>query len=231
MLHIENLQFRWPGQQDLQIDIAEFSVGKGEKVFLKGASGSGKSTLLSLISGINAAQSGQLNIMGTDVTALRNAERDAFRADHLGYIFQQFNLLPYLSVLDNVTLPCRFSGHRAKQVSDTVEVEAKRLLLGLALPEDCLDKPVTSLSIGQQQRVAAARALIGKPALVLADEPTSALDYDSRNTFVSLLMKECEKAGAALLFVSHDHSLESHFDRSVALSEINAASVVGVEAA
>ncbi|MDD1780248.1 ATP-binding cassette domain-containing protein [Enterovibrio sp. ZSDZ35] len=231
MMQIENLRFRWPGQDEWQIDIANVAVGKGEKVFLKGASGSGKSTLLSLVSGINVAESGQLRMLDTDITQLKNAERDAFRADNLGYIFQQFNLLPYLSVIDNVILPCRFSSSRAQKAGGNIEGEAKRLLLGLALPEACLHQPVTSLSIGQQQRAAAARALIGKPALVLADEPTSALDFDSRNTFVSLLMKECEKAGASLLFVSHDHSLESHFDRSVALSDINAASGLGVDAA
>ncbi|WP_078754659.1 ABC transporter ATP-binding protein [Enterovibrio nigricans] len=229
MMQIENLCFRWPGQGEWQIDIANFAVGKGEKVFLKGASGSGKSTLLSLISGINAAESGRLKMLDTDITRLKNAERDAFRADNLGYIFQQFNLLPYLSVIDNVTLPCRFSSSRAQKVEGSIEAEAKRLLLGLALPDACLYEPVTSLSIGQQQRVAAARALIGKPALVLADEPTSALDFDSRNTFVSLLMKECENAEASLLFVSHDHSLESHFDRSVALSDLNATRALGVD--
>ncbi|WP_283132520.1 ABC transporter ATP-binding protein [Enterovibrio norvegicus] len=227
ILKLENVRFRWEGQSDWQIDIPAFSVEQGEKVFLKGASGSGKSTLLSLIAGINLASSGTLQLCETELTALKGSQRDAFRADNIGYIFQQFNLLPYLSVLDNVLLPCRFSSLRKQRVSGDLAQEAKRLLLALDLPEICLTKPVTALSIGQQQRVAAARALIGKPALLLADEPTSALDFDSRNTFIALLMKECEHAGSSLLFVSHDHTLESHFDRSVSLTEINGASLSG----
>ncbi|WP_407334099.1 ABC transporter ATP-binding protein [Enterovibrio sp. 27052020O] len=221
MLIIKDLCFRWPGQAGWQIDIPHFDVGADEKVFLKGASGCGKSTLLGLIAGINVAQSGSLHIQNTDISQLKGAKRDAFRADHFGYIFQQFNLLPYLSVLDNVTLPCRFSSVRKERVGGDLNQEATRLLNALALPVACLNKPVTALSIGQQQRVAAARALIGRPALLLADEPTSALDADSRNAFISLLMQECEHAGTSLLFVSHDHSLESQFDRAVSLSDIN----------
>ncbi|MEZ9527209.1 ABC transporter ATP-binding protein [Enterovibrio norvegicus] len=227
ILKLENVRFRWEGQPDWQIDIPAFSVEQGEKVFLKGASGSGKSTLLSLIAGINLASSGALQLCETELTGLKGSQRDAFRADNIGYIFQQFNLLPYLSVLDNVLLPCRFSSLRKQRVSGDLAQEAKRLLLALDLPETCLIKPVTALSIGQQQRVAAARALIGKPALLLADEPTSALDFDSRNAFIALLMKECEHAGSSLLFVSHDHTLESHFDRSVSLTEINRTSHSG----
>lgn len=228
ILKLENVHFRWAGQTDWQIDIPTFSVERAEKVFLKGASGSGKSTLLSLIAGINLASSGTLTLCDTELTALKASRRDVFRADHIGYIFQQFNLLPYLSVLDNVLLPCRFSCLRKQRVDGDLSQEAERLLLALDLPQSCLTKPVTALSIGQQQRVAAARALIGKPALLLADEPTSALDFDSRNAFISLLMKECEYAGSSLLFVSHDHTLESHFDRSVALTEINGASHSGL---
>ncbi|OEE67252.1 methionine ABC transporter ATP-binding protein [Enterovibrio norvegicus FF-33] len=221
MLLIKDLFFRWPGQSEWQIDIPHFEVAANEKVFLKGASGCGKSTLLGLVAGINVAQSGSLYIQNIDISLLKGAKRDVFRADHLGYIFQQFNLLPYLSVLDNVTLPCRFSSMRKQRVSGDLNQEATRLLSALALPDACLNKPVTELSIGQQQRVAAARALIGRPALLLADEPTSALDVDSRNAFISLLMKECDHAKTSLLFVSHDHTLETHFDRAVSLSEIN----------
>ncbi|WP_158174388.1 ABC transporter ATP-binding protein [Grimontia hollisae] len=223
MLHIENLRFRWPGQTAWQIDIPQFALAAKERVFLKGASGCGKSTLLGLVAGINTADEGTLRILDTELTVLKGAKRDAFRADNLGYIFQQFNLLPYLSVLDNVTLPCRFSKRRKARAGTDLQQEAERLLDALALPKTCLSKPVTELSIGQQQRVAAARALIGKPALLLADEPTSALDADTRNTFISLLMNECDNAGSSLLFVSHDSALESHFDRSVLLPDLNRA--------
>ncbi|WP_281545535.1 ABC transporter ATP-binding protein [Grimontia sp. SpTr1] len=225
MLLIEDLRFRWLGQEQWQIDIPHFSLEAKERVFLKGASGCGKSTLLGLIAGINTADEGLLRFQEADLTALKGAKRDAFRADHLGYIFQQFNLLPYLSVIDNVTLPCRFSKARKEKAGGNLQQEAERLLSALALPENCLNKPVTDLSIGQQQRVAAARALIGKPALLLADEPTSALDADTRNAFISLLMNECENAGSSLLFVSHDSSLESHFDRSISLPELNRAAI------
>ncbi|MBV7300711.1 ABC transporter ATP-binding protein [Enterovibrio paralichthyis] len=227
MLLIENLCFRWPGQSGWQIDIPHFAVGEKEKVFLKGASGCGKSTLLGLIAGINTADSGSLLIQNTDLTMLKGAKRDAFRADNLGYIFQQFNLLPYLSVIDNVTLPCRFSSSRKARAGGDVQREAERLLKALALPENCLNNPVTALSIGQQQRVAAARALMGKPALLLADEPTSALDADNRQNFIELLMNECDNAGASLLFVSHDSALEAQFDRAISLPEINRAAWAG----
>lgn len=225
MLVIQNLRFRWPRQRHWQIDIADFSLMPGERVFLKGASGCGKSTLLGLIAGINSASEGTLHIHNTEVSALKGAKRDAFRADNLGYIFQQFNLLPYLSVIDNVTLPCRFSKARKARAGTHLQHEAKRLLDALALPSTLLNKPVTELSIGQQQRVAAARALIGKPALLLADEPTSALDADTRDAFISLLKRECENAGSSLLFVSHDSALEAHFDRAVSLPQINRAAL------
>ncbi len=229
MLLIKDLRFRWNKKEPWVIDIPSFSLAEKESVFLKGASGSGKSTLLSLLAGINKANEGQLSIIGEELTALKSYQRDKFRADHIGYIFQQFNLLPYLSVLDNITLPCHFSASRKAKVTrkdntgQTLNNEAKRLLNALALPESVLLKPVTSLSIGQQQRVAVARALIGKPALLLADEPTSALDADARQAFIQLLMKETEQAGSSLIFVSHDKGFESFFDRSLSLADLNQA--------
>ncbi|WP_087026678.1 ATP-binding cassette domain-containing protein [Thaumasiovibrio subtropicus] len=223
VINIENLTFRWPGQQKDLLRIPQFSLTQGEKVFLKGPSGSGKSSLLSLLSGITDANSGEIMLLDTPMSSLKPAQKDRFRADNLGYIFQMFNLLPYLSVIDNVLLPCRFSSQRKQNISGSLEAEAKRLLLALHLPEDTLDKPVTQLSIGQQQRVAAARALIGQPPLLIADEPTSALDHDNRTAFIELLMKECDNAGTSLLFVSHDHTLEALFDRSIDLLTLNEA--------
>jgi putative ABC transport system ATP-binding protein len=194
-------------------------------VFLRGPSGSGKSTLLGLVGGVLVPRRGTVRLLGTDLTQLSAGARDRFRGEHLGFVFQMFNLIPYLSVLENVVLPSRFSPERARRIpgGDT-QAEATRLLAALGLAEPgLLARDVTELSIGQQQRVAAARALLGRPAIIVADEPTSALDHDSRESFLQLLMDECRDQGATLLFVSHDTSLGALFDRVVSLQDINRA--------
>jgi len=224
-IEAENIAFSWPGKPPV-IDIDRFQVARGERVFLRGPSGSGKSTLLGLVGGVLNPARGRILLLGTDVTALSAAGRDRFRGDHLGFIFQMFNLIPYLGVLENVLLPAQFSQARAARIPNgDLAAEGRRLLaaLGLGDPE-YLQRPVTELSIGQQQRVAAARALLGRPGIIVADEPTSALDHDAREDFLQLLMAECRTQGAALLFVSHDTSLSSLFDRVVALADINRAS-------
>ncbi len=221
-LTLTDICFGWP-EQPVLIDIQHFEISRGEKVFLYGPSGSGKSTLLNLISGIQQPLSGCVSALGTSFGALNSRQRDRFRADHLGLIFQQFNLLPYLSVQDNVLLPCGFSDLRRKRVIDTYGSEvagATALLERLGLGS-LMDREVARLSIGQQQRVAAARALIGEPELIIADEPTSALDTDSRARFIELLSEQSELSNSSLLFVSHDLSLASHFDRSIALTDLN----------
>jgi putative ABC transport system ATP-binding protein len=215
--------FQWPGDESPIIDITDLSILQGEHLFVKGPSGCGKSTLLSLLTGINICQSGQVSILGQELSALSSSQRDRFRADHLGYIFQQFNLLPYLSVIENVLLPCHFSQHRKNNVAGSLDNKAHQLLARLKLPEKLLNQPVIELSIGQQQRVAAARALIGSPKLVIADEPTSALDYDNRCAFIELLLEEANQVDATLVFVSHDPTLESMFSRSINLPQLNQA--------
>jgi len=196
-------------------------------VFLRGASGSGKSTLLALLAGVLAPDHGRIVLLGHDLACLSGAARDRLRADHVGFIFQMFNLIPYLNVIENVVLPCGFSGRRrARAVArgGSVEEEARRLLGALDMADArLLSRPVTQLSVGQQQRVAAARALIGAPELVVADEPTSALDADRRDAFVELLFRECRLAGSALVFVSHDAGLAPMFDRTIELATINEA--------
>jgi len=229
ILKVENLRFRWPsGQRDV-VDIPELSIQKGERVFIKGESGSGKTTLLSLLGGINLPDSGLINILGTDISQLKQSRRDQFRADHIGFVFQLFNLIPYLSVIENITLACAFSSRRKEKAlskSRTLEDEAHRLLSHLQLQDRCLlNKPVSELSVGQQQRVAAARALIGSPELIIADEPTSALDADTREHFLNLLLSECELSGSTVLFVSHDQALENAFDHSIHLSTLNRADI------
>lgn len=218
------LQFAWPGKPPV-IDIPRFTVARGERVFLRGPSGSGKSTLLGLLGGVLTPGRGRVQLLGTDITGLAAGARDRFRGEHLGFVFQMFNLIPYLGVLENVLLPAQFSPARAARVAGgDLAAEGRRLLaaLGLGSP-DYLGRPVTDLSIGQQQRVAAARALLGKPGIIVADEPTSSLDFDAREDFLRLLMNECRTQGSTLLFVSHDTSLGSLFDRMVSLPDINRA--------
>ncbi|UTM56997.1 ABC transporter ATP-binding protein [Photobacterium sp. CCB-ST2H9] len=220
VMQLNQVRFRWPGQQSDILNIDSLSLAPGEKTFLKGPSGSGKSTLLSLLAGIHQPQTGHIRLLNHPFSALSASKRDQRRADHIGYIFQQFNLLPYLSVVDNVLLPCHFSSLRKKNAGQP-EREAKRLLRALQLPDECLSRQVSQLSIGQQQRVAAARALIGRPALLIADEPTSALDHENRNHFIKLIMDECEHAGTSLFFVSHDPTLTDGFNQILSLTELN----------
>lgn len=225
VIDIARLRFAWPGQP-LLLSVEAFTVTAGERVFLRGPSGSGKSTLLGLIAGVLEPQHGTLKVAGQDLPSLSGHQRDQIRADQLGVIFQMFNLVPYLSLLQNAMLPCRFSKRRlavTKQAGGP-EAEARRLLARLGIEgEEMLKRPVTDLSVGQQQRVAAARALIGGPSLIIADEPTSALDADSRDRFIELLSEEAGHSGAAMLFVSHDAGLAPLFDRAVDLMELNTA--------
>jgi putative ABC transport system ATP-binding protein len=221
-IDIEAAEFAWK-DQELLLAIERFTVARGERVFLKGPSGSGKSTLLGLIGGVLTPRSGAVRLIGTRLSELDASGRDRFRGEHLGFIFQMFNLIPYLTVRENVLLPLQFSSARRRRVSNVEpNREALRLLEALGLSGNgLLERPVTQLSIGQQQRVAAVRALIGRPDIVIADEPTSALDADTRDGFLELLINECQACGTTLLFVSHDSSLSTHFDRSIAMSEIN----------
>jgi len=225
ILDIKNVCFRWKNSGSLLLNLPEFKIEKHEHVFLQGPSGSGKSTLLGLVGGILVSESGTLKVLGQDIQNLSRSGRDSFRVDHIGFIFQLFNLLPYLSIEENVMLPLSFSSIRAKRAGRTKIdqfKEAKRILKALALEEQLAKKsPVTELSVGQQQRVAAARALIGNPELIVADEPTSALDSDLRHSFLDLLFGECKKAGSTLLFVSHDSTLSDLFSRKISMDEIN----------
>jgi putative ABC transport system ATP-binding protein len=224
VVELTGLRFAWTRSGSPVIDIERLLVAPGERVFVRGASGSGKSTLLSLVAGVVTPQAGSIRVLGRDMGTLTSAQRDRFRADHIGFIFQMFNLIPYLSVLENVTLSCGFSARRRSAARPSVAAEAVRLLKHLDMAgADLLRRPVTELSVGQQQRVAAARALIGAPQLVIADEPTSSLDADRRRAFIDLLFRECAREQAALLFVSHDASLAPRFDRAIEFSELNQA--------
>ncbi|RMX05974.1 ABC transporter ATP-binding protein [Corticibacter populi] len=234
ILQVRQLEYRWPGQSAPCLVIDDFAVMPGETVFLYGPSGSGKSTLLSLLAGVFLPQRGEVLLGGQDWARLRGARRDRYRADMLGYIFQQFNLLPYLSVQDNVLLPCRFSTSRAQAAiaqHGSLPAASGHWLAAMGLPRSSWQRPARALSVGQQQRVAAARALIGAPPVIIADEPTSALDENRRDAFMDLLLAACREAGSTLVFVSHDQRLADRFSRQVSLPAINHAAIEHIDAA
>ncbi len=207
--------------------IHELTIPTGRRVFLHGPSGSGKTTLLSLISGVLTPKSGSITVLGQELTRLSASVRDTLRGSQIGYIFQGFNLIPYLTVAENIALPCDLhASRRARIAASTILDEVARLARRLDI-HSYLRSPVTHLSTGEQQRVAIARAVIGSPPLVIADEPTSALDQDRREAFLTLLTEvlfEAERPEAAqttLVFVSHDRSLAAHFDETLSIAAIS----------
>ncbi len=211
-LQLQNIKFAY--NETNILDISQLQVLKGEVVFMFGPSGSGKTTLLELVAGILKPQSGDLIVNEKNLSQLSLAQLDRFRAENIGYIFQSFNLIPYLTVLENIKLPFLF------QKDEVDESELLSLIDQLGL-KNFVNRPVSQLSVGQQQRVAVARALIKKPKIILADEPTSALDYDHRESFLKLLFKLCRDHQITVLFVSHDRSIEKLFDRSIHLPDVN----------
>jgi len=224
-IELSDVDFRWGStRNDFRIQVKDFRLEKMESVILVGPSGGGKSTLLSLICGILRPQNGIIKILGQDFERMSNSERDSFRADNIGIIFQQFNLLPYLSAIDNVLLPLKFSFNRKealRKAKAALHAEAERILEGLNIKPETLGKQkAVTLSIGQQQRVAAARAFIGSPKLIIADEPTSSLDEKSQDEFLTQLFSEKDARGTSLLMVSHNPRIATWFDRQVELENI-----------
>jgi putative ABC transport system ATP-binding protein len=221
-VNIEKLVFSYRRPQAV-LKIQSLAIAKGEKVFLYGPSGSGKTTLLGILSGVLEADQGTIKILGQDLAQMSGPARDALRGAHIGYIFQMFNLIPYLNVLENMMLPCRISRERGRRLNGLpLEKAATEMAERLGIGSIVLEK-VTDLSVGQQQRVAAGRALLGSPELVIADEPTSSLDEDHRQSFLELLFAQCREIHSTLIFVSHDRRMMPLFDRAISLSEINEA--------
>jgi len=221
-ISVRDARFAWPGQDEL-IAIGALEIRRTERVALYGPSGCGKSTLLNLLAGVHQPQQGSIRIAGAEISALSPSARDRLRGDHIGVVFQQLNLIPYLGALENVILPCRYSrlrSIRATALATSVRAAATELLGRLGLEPDFWRKPAMTLSVGQQQRVAVARALIGAPDLLLADEPTSALDPESRDRFMTLLFSEATRCGAAVVLVSHDPEVTRRFPRQIAFSEL-----------
>jgi putative ABC transport system ATP-binding protein len=230
VISFSEVRFAWSGRDSFSLAVDAFRVARGERLLLVGPSGAGKSTLLNLLCGVVSPRAGSIRVLGTEIGTLSQGARDRFRAEHFGVIFQMFNLLPYGTVLDNVLLPLSFApGRRARAARERPAAdEARALLTALGLEEALCDGPsAVALSVGQQQRVAAARALIGAPEIVVADEPTSALDTDRQRIFLDLLFDQLDRAGATLVMVSHEAALAPRFDRVVALDDIATAGRAG----
>lgn len=213
-LEISSLQFRYLPQGELVVDVPALTLARGEQLLLTGGSGTGKSTLLSLIAGLMDPTAGRINLAGRNIHALKGAARDEYRGRHLGMIFQTFNLLHGFSALENVMVALMFSDvprsvHRPR---------AEALLKHLGIER--IDAPPHELSVGQQQRVAVARAVVTKPALVLADEPTASLDPENAVSAIELIQQVCRENGAALLCVSHDPTMKDRFARRESLRDL-----------
>ena len=219
IIKIDSVRFHWSKQGSFKIFVPNLEINKGEKVLLLGESGSGKTTLLSLICGFLNPLSGSISINGSTINKLSSKTKDEHRADNIGIIFQQFNLLPYANVIDNIVLPLYFSKVRSANVTNQRE-SALNLCKQLRLPDDIDQYKASSLSVGQQQRVAVARALIGNPSLVIADEPTSSLDTDAQQIFLDLMFEQISNNKSTLLMVSHDRSLAERFDRLIDINEV-----------
>lgn len=219
MLVLQNVKktFTEPDGGKLPIlDIERFEVASGEQMVLVGHSGSGKTTLLHIIAGISRPDEGVVQIDGTDIVRLSEAARDQFRAQKLGYVFQTFNLLPGFSALENVTLGMSF----ARKKSDAAR--ARQLLERVGLGKR-LDHRPEALSVGEQQRVAVARALVNSPKLVLADEPTANVDTRHQQEIVKLVRETCMEQGVALVLVTHEPDVASQFERVEELASFNRA--------
>ena len=222
-VHLSDVGFAFEQGEERVLDIPSWEIARSERVFLQGESGSGKSTLLSLLSGMFVPSSGQVSVLGTAVSSLSTRERDRFRAGNIGFVFQQFNLIPYLSVLDNILLAARF----AETTGVSARARAEELLIKVNLGVELHDRPAGQLSIGQQQRVAIVRALINSPELLLVDEPTSALDHRNRDSFLELLTEILGESGCAMVFVSHDPEIGKYFDSKLTMHDLNQAGKAG----
>jgi putative ABC transport system ATP-binding protein len=211
------LNYTFQGSSLPVLSIPAWQVARNERVFLQGESGSGKSTLLGLLAGLQLPTLGEVEILGARMSALGAGKRDRFRAKHLGVVFQQFNLIPYLSALENVLLAAQFGTSDRRGARQ----RAIELLESVNLPSSLHDRKAAALSIGQQQRVAIVRALINEPSLLLVDEPTSALDHNNRDAFLALLFDMLADMDCAMVFVSHDPTIGRLFDKHVRLAELN----------
>ena len=217
MIQIRGLNFTYPGGT-FHLQIPDFQVQQGEKLAVIGPSGSGKTTLLNLVSGIVAPEPGDIEVAETTVSALNDAERRDFRIRNIGFVFQDFELLDYLNVLDNILHPYRIS--RALQLDSEVRERAALLAAQMDI-DDKLKRRTEDLSQGEKQRVAICRALLPGPRLLLADEATGNLDPRNKGRILDLLFEAVDAHGATLLAVTHDHELLPRFDRVVDFADFH----------
>ncbi|WP_372625648.1 ABC transporter ATP-binding protein [Arsukibacterium sp.] len=214
-IELKNILFYYQ-RSGWQLSLPELTLLPGQHLFIKGASGSGKTTLLNLLAGILSPRQGEIKLNGAPFSSVSAAKRDNLRARYIGVVFQQLNLISYLSVLDNVLL----SAHFADSNKQTSEQRARLLLQRLGLEPELLEQQAAALSVGQQQRVAIARALLTEPALLIADEPTSALDADNRDSFMQILLEQANACGTTVIFVSHDPGLRRYFDKQLDMQHL-----------
>jgi putative ABC transport system ATP-binding protein len=216
MIEIRNLDFRY-GEGDFALRVPELVVERGERVALIGPSGSGKTTLLHLIAGIALPRAGRIATDGVALPDLDDAARREFRIRRIGLVFQEFELLEYLSVLDNILLPCRISP--ALPLDAAARERAVALAHGVGIGEK-LDRMAERLSQGEKQRVAVCRALLVAPGLILADEPTGNLDPDNKERVLDILIERAQQSGATLITVTHDRDLLERFERVIDFREL-----------
>ncbi|WP_039928118.1 ABC transporter ATP-binding protein [Alishewanella jeotgali] len=214
-IELKDLKF-WYQPGGWQLAIPKLSLSSGQHLFVRGASGSGKTTLLNLLCGITVPNAGEIWLNGMALHQLSASRRDKLRASEIGVVFQQLNLIPYLSVLDNVLLRAAF----ARAPAAAMQQRARELLTALGLGDNYWQQKASQLSVGQQQRVAIARALLTQPTLLIADEPTSALDADNRDAFMQVLLSEADKSGTTVIFVSHDSQLQRYFHYQLAMTAL-----------
>ncbi|WP_294967033.1 ATP-binding cassette domain-containing protein [Sulfurimonas sp.] len=220
IININSCHFKYSNSEKNIINIDTLSIKSEEHIFIRGKSGSGKSTFLNLLTGILEAQNSSIEILGVDITTLSATQIDRFRADNFGIVFQEFNLLPYLSVEENISLVAKFSKQKSQNIKNITK-EIDSLLQAVEIPLEMKSEKAMQLSVGEQQRVALARALLGKPKIIIADEPTSALDANTKEKFMKLLLKQAKAQKSTLIFVSHDIELSSYFDTVYDFENIN----------
>lgn len=221
MVNIENLTFAYEGG-NFHLKVPAFSLKERERLAIVGPSGSGKTTLLNLIAGILTPQTGRIDVAGTDVATLSNAARRRFRASRIGFVFQDFALLDYLSARQNILYPYRITP--ALALTTEARDRAERLAVASGIG-DKLDRHPNALSQGEQQRVAICRALVTQPKLILSDEATGNLDPDSKARILDLLFEQAADVGAAVLAVTHDHELLPRFERVLDFAQFRQGSV------
>ena len=217
MIEIENLNFHYPGS-NFKFHIEKLSIDQGQKVAVIGPSGYGKTTFLNLISGILTPDNGMIRIDGKDLTTLNDTQKRIFRISNIGFIFQDFELVEYLSLKDNITYP--YLINPAFKLSEEIENNFTYLIDKFGL-KDKVDRNVNRLSQGEKQRVAICRAILSSPKILLADEPTGNLDPENKENTVNELISYANENNAVLIMVTHDFSLLDKFERNIDLKDFN----------